>query len=297
MEAAQTWTVARLLTWTREYFEQRGLESARLCAEILLADALGCQRIELYTRHEMAPDAAILQRYRGHVRAAADGTPIAYLIGYKEFFSLRFKVTDAVLIPRPETELLVEKVTYLARGSEPIQRILDVGTGSGCIAIALATQLPEARIAASDLSPAALAIAAENAAAHGVADRIEFRAGDLLAPWQDDGPFDVLVSNPPYVATRDADDLPRSVREHEPHQALFAGDDGLDVVRPLIERAGSLLRPGGHLLVEIAYDQGPRTRALLEQAGWHEVVGYKDLARHERVVHARRGPAEDSQVA
>ncbi len=297
MEAAQTWTVARLLTWTREYFEQRGLESARLCAEILLADVLGCQRIELYTRHEMAPDAEALQRYRGHVRAAAEGTPIAYLIGYKEFFSLRFKVTSAVLIPRPETELLVEKVTYLARGSERVERVLDIGTGSGCIAVALATQLPEACISASDLSPEALAIAAENAATHGVAERIEFRQGDLLGPWDGAEPFDVLVSNPPYVATRDAETLPKSVRAHEPHAALFAGEDGLDVVRRLIDGAGRLLRPGGHLLMEIAYDQGPRTRALLEAAGWHDIVGYKDLGRHERVVHARPGSTGNSQVA
>src|SRR5262245_28739855 len=175
MSAANTstepWTVARLLAWTRDYFVQRSIESPRLCAEILLADALGCPRLELYTRHDALPDSGVLERFRDNVREAGRGKPIAYLIGYREFFSLRFAVTPDVLIPRPETEVLVERVISLLK---PLERsgksLLDVGTGSGCIAIALARNLGDLSIRASDVSAAALSVARQNAAALGVAD-------------------------------------------------------------------------------------------------------------------------------
>lgn len=294
----QTWTVARLLGWTREFFQRHGVDAPRLSAEILLAHALGCDRIELYTRPEHEPDRPTLDTFRAMVRRAAEGEPTAYLIGYKEFFSLRFAVTPDVLIPRPETEILVERIISFARDdSASITRILDVGCGSGCIAISVARHLAGAHIFASDVSEAALAVARQNAENLGVADRITFRSGDLLAPWADAPPFDAILSNPPYIATRDRDALPATVRDFEPPQALFAGDDGLALIRRLAAESAALLRPGGHLMIEIAYDQAAGARKLLDDAGWASIVAYKDMGQHERVLHARRGAAGTTQVA
>lgn len=321
------WTVARLIGWTREFFEKHQVESPRLCAEILLAHAMKCRRLELYTRFEHVPGADVLAAYRSSVKEAAGGKPIAYLTGTREFFSLTFEVTPDVLVPRPETEILVERVVHLARaiaspvetqagllterpaepapppGAEmessgpvasvavaasPPVRIADIGTGSGCIAVALAKNLPAARICASDLSEAALAVACRNAERNGVADRIEFRRGDLVAPWEDVEPFDMIVSNPPYIGTREAAGLPRNVRDFEPHAALFAGEDGLTILRRLAAECGPRLRPGGHLLVEVAYNQGSVVKQLLGAAGWVDIQTYRDDQRYERVVHARR---------
>jgi release factor glutamine methyltransferase len=283
------WSTARLLAWTRDFFERRDVEQPRLCAEILLAHALGCERIELYTRHDAVPAAPQRDAFRALVRQAADGAPIAYLTGTKDFFSLTFEVTPAVLVPRPETEILVERVIHLARqpGAEA-RRVLDVGAGSGCIIVSLAKHLPEAEAFASDISPPALGIARRNAARHGVAERIDFRIGDLLAPWAG-FEFDVIVSNPPYVALRDANATPRAVRDFEPHVALFGGDDGLVFQRRLADEALASLRAGGHLFTEVAFDQADAVRGLFERAGWKDIVTYRDGLRHERVVHARRG--------
>lgn len=284
---AKSWTVAALLDWTRGHFDRSGVESPRLCAEILLAAAMGCERIELYTRHDQAPATEILDRFRDHVRRAADGEPIAYLIGHKEFFSQRFEVTSDVLIPRPDTEVLVERVIDLVRRDPALRRIVDIGTGSGCIALSLARHLPEAEISASDISEAALAVARRNAEKLGLAARVDFRAGDLTAPWSDRD-FDVLVTNPPYIGLSEKSGLPRNVRDFEPHLALFAGDDGLQTLRRIATEAASLLAPGGHLLCEIAWNQADAVRDLLTAAGWHDMVAYRDAARHERVLHARR---------
>ncbi|MEP0848100.1 MAG: peptide chain release factor N(5)-glutamine methyltransferase [Phycisphaerae bacterium] len=295
MDVAETqrdpWTVARLLAWTRDYFRQHGLESPRLCAELLLAHALGCERIELYTRYELQPSDETLAAFRESVVQAADGRPIAYLTGCKDFFSLTFEVTPDVLIPRPETEVLVERTIRLVRDEGLAQpRILDIGTGSGCIAIALAKHLPDARLHASDVSAAALNVAQRNAQRHGVAERIELRCGDLFDPWPDAAPFDLVVSNPPYVATAEAASLPRCVREFEPQQALFAGSDGLSIVRRLVAEAPARLRPDGHLLFEVAWNQSAGARAVLDESRWSGIVTYRDHQQHERVVHARRRP-------
>lgn len=284
----EAWTVRRLLGWTRDYFRARGMESPRLCAELLLAHALGCERIELYTRYELEPDAQALERFRRNVREAARGAPIAYLTGSKDFFSLNFEVCPDVLVPRPETELLVERAIHLARSaSNAALRILDVGCGSGCIAVALARNLPAAALFASDISEPALAVARRNAERLGVAARIEFRCGDLLAPWSADPPFDLIVSNPPYVGTLEADSLPASVRDFEPHRALFAGPDGLEVIRRLIDQAPPHLAAGGSLLCEMAWNQSAVVRELLDARGWRDIVVYRDHLNHERVVYAR----------
>lgn len=302
---AQTgpWTVRRLLAWTREHLERRGIESPRLCAEILLAHAMGCPRIELFTRYEAVPDDAVLATFRAAVRAAAEGRPIAYITGTKEFFSLEFRVTPDVLIPRPETEILVERTIRLVRESEGrLRRLLDLGTGSGCIAVSLAKHLPDAEVCASDVSEAALAVARENADRHGVAGRITFAQGDLFEPWRAAGAgaapaFDVIVSNPPYVSTAAEAPLAENVRAYEPHVALFAGPDGLEVIRRLVAEAPAWLAPGGHLLLEIAFDQADSLRGLLGAGAWQDVTTYRDGGGHERVVHARRRAAGSAQVA
>lgn len=291
------WTVARLLSWTQDYFRRSGLEAPRLCAEILLAHAMQCERIRLYTQHEEVPETPVREAFRELVREAAAGRPIAHLTGCKEFFSLAFEVTPAVLIPRPETEILVERTISLLRRARTEQpAILDLGTGSGCIAISLARHLPSARVAASDVSREALVVAQRNAARHAVADRIDFRCGDLFAPWSDAAAFDFIVCNPPYVGTVDAP-IERSVREYEPHVALFAGPDGLDVIRRVLAEAPPYLRPGGHLLMELAFDQAAAVRGLAAGGGWHDTTTYRDAAGHERVLHVRCAAQADAHVA
>jgi release factor glutamine methyltransferase len=300
------WTVGRLLAWTRDYLQRRAVESPRLCAELLLAHAIGCDRIHLYTRYDAVPDEQVLQRLRAAVREAANGRPVAYLTGTKEFFSLSFEVTPDVLIPRPETEILVERTIDLVRRSGGrLRRILDLGTGSGCIAVSLARNLPEVELFASDISEPALAIARRNAERHGVVSRITFAQGDLFAPWKTltsaaDQPvqgsaatpvFDIIVCNPPYVATREGTPIDPSVRRYEPAIALFAGPDGLDLIRRIVAEAPAWLVWGGHLLLEIAFDQSAKVRALLEESGeFAEIAAYRDQAGHDRVIHARRRP-------
>jgi release factor glutamine methyltransferase len=292
------WTVSRLLEWTRTFFQQHGVESPRLCAEILLAHAMGCERIELYTRHQSVPGENVLARFRAAVKEAAAGRPIAHLTGAKEFFSLEFKVTPDVLIPRPETEVLVERVIHLVRhGGDEIRSILDVGTGSGCIAISLAKNLPHVALFACDVSGPAIEVARRNAQRHRVPDRITFRLGDLFEPWEPKRLFDVIVSNPPYVAESEAASLPVNVRDFEPHAALFAGADGLDLLRRLIGGAPRHLAPDGHLLTEIAYNQAVAVRGLLDETVWRDIVTYSDDLGHERVVHARHHADEQTQVA
>jgi release factor glutamine methyltransferase len=291
---ARQWTVARLLSWTRDYLQRSGVESPRLCAEILLAHAMHCERIQLYTRFEELPAEQVLAPFRALVKQAATGHPIAYLTGTKEFFSLPFEVSPDVLIPRPETEILVERTIDLVRKSPAAgAALLDLATGSGCIAVSLARHLPGVRLFASDISEAALLVARRNAARHAVADRIEFRCGDLLEPWarpaSDGRPllFDVIVCNPPYVASNGAP-LARNVRDFEPQVALFAGPDGLEVIRRVVHEVPHWLKAGGHLLLEIGYDQARTVRGLLAGADWQDIVTYRDGAGHERVLHARR---------
>lgn len=293
MAAAETdtaaWTIARLLAWTRDYLGQRGVESPRLCAEVLLASALECERLKLYTRTDEIPPEPALTKFRAWIKQAAAGAPIAHLIGNKEFFSLSFEVTPDVLVPRPETETLVERAIHLARhGDRPVRTILDLCTGSGCVAIALAKNLPEAALFASDISEAALAVARRNAARHGLADRIDFRSGDLFAPWNMDLRFDVIVTNPPYLAQARAAELPRNVRDFEPGVALFGGDDGLAVLKRVLTDAPGHLADGGSLLTEIAFDQAADVTALVNSRDWLDTVVYRDLDQRDRVVHVRR---------
>ena len=289
------WTVERLLTWTREYFGRQELESPRLWAEILLAPALGRNHLRMFPGYGPVPAAPLLDRFRAMVREAAAGKPISYLTGTKDFFSLTFEVTPDVLVPRPETEVLVERAIDLVRkrlmpGRDPAApplEILDLCTGSGCIAVALARHLGAARLLASDSSEPALGVARRNAARHGLSERIEFRRGDLFECWEGQA-FDVIVSNPPYVGADEPASLPITVRDFEPHVALFAGPDGLAILRRSAEQAAGFLRPGGRLLLEVGYRQAEAVRQLLEDCGWDDIVTFRDHSQHERVIQAGR---------
>jgi len=286
----EAWTVGRLLSWTTDFLRKRGSEFPRLDAEVMLASVLGWERVQLYTHFEDEVGEAERGRYRDLVKRRAEGAPVAYLVGRKEFYSLRFDVSPAVLIPRPESEfVVVEAVAALKGVEEPL--LVDVGTGSGCLAVACAHQLTKARVTAIDISPDALEVARKNAERHNLTDRIEFLEGDLLAPLADAPPFDAIVSNPPYIPTADVATLEPGVRDHEPALALDGGPDGLEVVRRLIRQAAPLLKPGGHLILEIGTAQEGPVRDLLSDArAWELRPTVRDLQGHPRVIHATRAP-------
>ncbi len=285
----EVWTVGRLLSWTSDYLKKHGSDSPRLDAEVLLAHSLSCERIELYTRFDEQPAEEQRSAFRDLVRRRAEGMPVAYLVGHREFFSLSFRVTEDVLIPRPETEYLVVAAIDLAKQVAGGAAVCDVGTGSGIIAVCLARQIPECRVTAIDISPAALEIARENAAAHKVAERIDFLEGDLLAPLPSEPVLDLILSNPPYVADGEAAQMAPETRRFEPPQALFAGPRGTEVIERLVPQAAQRLRPGGHLLIEISpmiHDRAGEILAADERLERLESI--KDLAGHKRVVVARR---------
>lgn len=248
----QPWTIKKLLDWTTEYFAKSSAGSSRLEAEVLLAESLGCQRIELYTRFDEIPDESQLAQFRAWVKRRGAGEPVAYLVGYREFYSLRFAVDSNVLIPRPETEHVVVAALEAAKtiDATPI-RIIDVGTGSGCIAITLAKQLKNCKIAATDLSEDALKVATANARTHGVEERVKFYSGDLLKalPAKSD-PVHLIVSNPPYIGQLEIDTVDDQVKHHEPTMALFSGDHGTEIIERLVQQAPDYLVPGGYLIFE-----------------------------------------------
>lgn len=291
MSQAEVWTNGRLLQWTTEYLKKHGADTPRLDAEVLLADALGCQRIELYTAFDQEPNEAARAVFRQRVRRRAEGTPVAYLVGRREFYSLSFRVTPDVLIPRPETELLVVTLLDLAKqrpNNSPLA-VCDVGTGSGILAVCAAKFLPQAAVTATDISNKALTVARQNAADHGQLQRIEFVEGDLLSALPAGRRFDFILCNPPYVSTAEMAQLAPSVRDFEPRSALEAGPTGTEVIARLIPQAVERLLPRGHLLVEVSPMIHDAARALCEAQSQLELrPTIKDLARLPRVLHAVR---------
>jgi release factor glutamine methyltransferase len=285
--ASETWTVRRLLEWTEDFLRKKGFESPRLEAQILLAHALGCKKIDLYVRHDEEPTEDRRTAFRETIKKRAEGMPVAYLVGHREFYSLEFAVTPAVLIPRPETETLVMEAL---RRLKPLEspRVLDLGTGSGAIAVAIARQHKTARITAVDVSSPALAVAIGNAQRHGVADRITFLEGDLFAPVAGQT-FDLIVSNPPYIADAEFAALDVGVREFEPRAALAGGPDGLDFFRRIAADVQTYLSPGGAILVEIGATQEAAVRDLFA-ARLDPDTSVKDSAGRPRVVTAKRRP-------
>ena len=272
-----------------------GVDSPALAAELLLMHVLGRDRAWLYAHPKCALDTRQLADYCGFLERRAAGVPTQYLTGTQEFWGLEFEVTRDVLIPRPETEHLVEvALERLGARREEALRIADVGTGSGCVAVALAKELSRARVTATDISPAALQVAARNAARHGVAECVEFREMNLLSslPAASRLPegtrFDLIVSNPPYVGRNEEAELQREVRDHEPAQALYGGADGLDLYPALVSQAESLLEAGGIFAVELGHGAADRVRSLFRDGAWTELAVTPDLAGIPRVLSAQR---------
>jgi release factor glutamine methyltransferase len=283
--AERTWTILELLRWTTDHFAKQGIDSARLDAECLLAHALGVDRLRLYVEFDKPLAPGERSGFRELVRRRADQrVPVAQLVGRKEFWSLPLVVTPDVLTPRPETEGIIEAATHFCTGPRVI---VDVGTGSGCLAIVLAREFPAARVAAVDVSPAALAVASRNAARHGMDRRIEFVQGTFATSAPRD--VDLIVSNPPYIPETDRDSLPVEVRDHEPPLALFGGPDGLDVIRDLVWRAPAHLSDGGLLILECGAGQDAAIREMIATTPDLELMDFRpDLAGIPRIAVARR---------
>lgn len=290
----QAWTPLKLISWTTDYFHNHGVEEARLDAELLLAHVLGVDRIMLYAGFERVVTPGELARYRAMVKDRAAGRPAKYIIGRAEFHSLPFAVDERVLVPRPETEILVERALAVleeqARGE--FQLVVEIGTGSGAVAISIAANFAEANLIATDVSPAALDVARANAEANNVASRIEFLCGDLFEPLATlglEGRVDVVVSNPPYVSEREWDKLPREIRSFEPRLALVAGPGGTEIHLRLIAEAPQYLRQGGALLLEMDASQKDALSAAAQASGaYADAEFYQDYARLSRVAAMRR---------
>lgn len=289
--AEEVWTVRKVLDWTIGHLKQHGSESPRLDAEILLAHARGCQRIQLYTQYDTELEPEERATMRDLVRRRATLEPVAYLVGYREFFGIEFDVEPGVLIPRPDTESLV--VTALEILKElPSASVLDVCTGTGCIPVAIAANCEAATLTAIELDDQVQQIAQRNIEKHGLAGRISLLQGDLFSPLSSDALFDVITANPPYVTDEEMDTLQPDVRLHEPQLALRGGADGLDIVRRLIAEGSSWLAGSGALLLEIGEKQSSAVTQLFADSGKFEPAQIvKDLGGHSRIVWARKRPA------
>jgi release factor glutamine methyltransferase len=282
------WTIQALLTWTTDYLHRKGIESPRTEAQLLLAHVLGCKRVDLLVRYDEVPTETHRRQYRELIQRRVAGWPTAYLVGSRDFYLLTFEVTPAVLIPRPDTETLVlEALKILKPRKTP--RVWDIGTGSGCIAVSIAHQKKDAQVTASDISPDALEVAQRNAQRHGVAERMRFLCGDLVAPVPPGEVFDLIVSNPPYIAQGELTHLAPEVRDHEPRIALDGGADGLAFYRRLAKSVAPYLIEGGCLLLEIGAGQEEAVQNIFaEFPQWQVGPTFKDMAGRPRVVSFQR---------
>lgn len=287
-ESAEPWTIGRVLAWATKDFRERGLDSPRLDAELLLSHAIGLDRIRLILEaaRPLAPQE--LSRYRELIKRRRSGEPIAYVLGTREFHGIDFRVTPAVLIPRPDTETLVEVALQRTRARSMFGCALDLCTGSGCVAVAFAKQRPTWRVTGSDLSDAAIALARENALRAGAVANTRFVVGDLCQAFGSDERFDLITANPPYIPTAVYQELDAGVRDFEPRLALDGGSDGLDLVRRVIAEATPHLQPGGVLALEGHYDQAAAIEALMHDAKLTQIERRRDYGGHERVVSAVR---------
>jgi release factor glutamine methyltransferase len=294
---SEPWTILRLLQWTTEHLKKNGSTSPRLDAEVLLADARGCQRIDLYAAFNEEPNEDVKAKFRDFVRRRAAGEPVAYLVGKKEFYSLNFVVDSHCLIPRGETEHVViealDRIKKLSLESGPAiagPTIADVCTGSGCIAVAVAKHAPTCRVVAIDISPETLRIAQKNIELHGLTERVSAQQGDLLAPLADQS-LDFVLSNPPYVSESEFPSLDRSVRDHEPKLALVAGPNGTEIIHRLIQQSADKLKDRGWWICELSPMIADTIRdTLLADDRWTQVSLLRDLAGQKRVAVAQRAP-------
>ncbi len=292
--APKKWTVKEILKVTTDYLNLKGIDSPRLSAEILLAHQLNLTRVKLYLNFDQPLRQGEVEGYRSLIRRRLNKEPVQYITGIQEFWSMDFSVGPGVLIPRPESEIIVEQVLSLYEGGEPgtgmHPKILDLGTGSGALAVSLAKELESAHIFATDITEVSLDFAKGNAARHGVESRIELLRGDLWAPILDYGAaFDVIVSNPPYIAAEEYDALPQEVRDYEPRTALDGGPDGMVYIERIIKDAPGYLDPGGWLLIEMDPDQTPGAKDLIEEiTGYEKCEIVKDYSHRLRVVKVQK---------
>ncbi len=297
MTETQVWTIGRLLEWTTDYLRKNGSESPRLDAEVLLAHARNCPRIQLYTSFSEEPLESERAAFREMVRRRSEGTPVAYLVGHKEFYSLDFIVNSDCLIPRPETEHLVVAAIDWGKvhmksspGQASTLRIADICTGSGCVAISVAHHLVNCEMSAVDICSKALAVATANVAKHGMEGRISLWQGDLLDAIPNDGSnFDMILSNPPYVSEEEWKGLAKDVRDHEPRLALLSGPTGMEITERLLQQAALRLKVGGVIMIESSPMLMPKIDQYLQaQSQWSLKPTLKDLQGHARIIVAER---------
>ncbi|HUV40199.1 MAG TPA: peptide chain release factor N(5)-glutamine methyltransferase [Sedimentisphaerales bacterium] len=283
-------TVGKVLNQITEYLMRKGIESPRLTAELLVSGALGVGRIDLYTRPETVLDDRAWAQLQDLAKRAGQNEPVEYLLGKTEFYFLEMIVEHGCVIPRPETELLVEKAIEFLRDRPGQQLVCDLCTGSGCVAVAIACNCPNVRLIATDISAEAIDVAGRNIEKYHLKDQITLLQGDLFEPLKQggtDSKYDLIVSNPPYVSTAEYEDLEENVRNYEPKEALLAGADGLDVHSRIIESANMFLKPDAALMLEIGYKQGQAVRQLLEKTAVFQYVGIaKDFSGHDRIAIA-----------
>ncbi|MEN6386081.1 MAG: peptide chain release factor N(5)-glutamine methyltransferase [Phycisphaerales bacterium] len=286
----EQWTIKKLLDWMTGHFTEKKIDSPRLTAELLLSNILNKQRIELYMNFDKEVEKSDLEKLRNLVKRCLDNEPVQYLIGRTEFYSLSLKVSPDCLIPRPETELLVERAIEFLRTRSSPQYVCDLCTGSGCIAVAIAKNYPDVKVIATDISDNALKIASENAAKFNLTEKIHFLQGDLFKPLidqLDDKEFDLITCNPPYISQPELENLEPKVKNHEPRLALDGGADGMDIYRRIADGIDTHLKKGGLLLLEIGYLQGQAVKQLLENTGiFSEIKVEKDLSNNDRIVSA-----------
>jgi release factor glutamine methyltransferase len=314
-----SWTILTILRWTTDYFRTKGVSEPRASAEVLLAHTLGVSRLDLYLRFDQPLNPEELARFKALVVRRREGAPVAYLIGHREFWSLDFQVTPATLIPRPETETLVAATVEVAKdfGRGGQGRIvpppspepppptpygedvgaglklalwgIEIGVGSGAVVVALAKELPQMRWVGVDLSIAALAVAKDNVRRHGMLERIHLLQADLLTALNPQAAFELLVANLPYVPQAEWEQLPKEIKDFEPPQALLGGEEGLDLLRPLVRQAWQYVKTGGWVLLEVGDGQAEKVAALLADTGHYDPVEkIKDFNGIDRVVRARR---------
>lgn len=284
----EPWTIGSVLAWARDDLKPRGSTSPRLDAELMLAQILECDRIKLITDSGRALQDHELAAYRQLHKRRRRGEPVAYLRGFREFFGRSFRVDTRVLVPRPETEILVEVALKRSRRVSLCARILDVCTGSGCVAITLAKERPTTHVTGSDISPEALEVARDNT--HRLGGRVNFVRSDLFDAFPaQGGRFDLVTANPPYIDDEDMTKLPVDIRDFEPAVALRAGPDGLRLIRRLIAECPAVLAPAGVLAMEIGAGQGEQVRTLFEAGGFTDIETTVDYQGHERIISAKRG--------
>lgn len=290
MTSIDTWTIQSLLNWVTEYFKNKSIDAPRLSAELLLSHVLGLKRIELYTQFNKVVGEENLSQLRQLVKRVAEHEPIAYLTGKKEFYSLEFEITKDCLIPRPETEMLVERAIEFLRTRTGEQFICDLCTGCACVAIALARNFANCKGVATDISDDALAVAERNITKHGLGNRLKLLKGDLfepIIPGLGPAKFDLIVCNPPYVSEPEFEKLAKTVRDFEPKPALAAGHDGLDIIKRIIAESPHFLKPASAMMLEIGNTQGPMVRKMLDDTGYFDTVTIeKDYNKLDRLAIA-----------